>query len=111
MGGQGQIWVCPLKSWDSIICCISRMNEWNELIFCMLIHGIRKAKSYFGYADGQRYDCDLLGPGTLKSALSQLKNKSMNWADFLHVGSDGIIFDLTINHASYLWLLNTGAPL
>ena len=87
------------------------MNEWNELIFCMLIHGIRKAKSYFGYADGQRYGCDLLGPGTLKSALSQLKNKSMNWADFLLVGSDGIIFDLTINHASYLWLLNTGAPL
>ena len=39
-----------------------------------------------------KYDCDLLGPGTLKSALSQLKNKSMNWADFLLAGSDGIIF-------------------
>ena len=42
-----------------------------------------------------RYGCDLLGPGTLKSALSQLKNKSMNWdgwADLLHGGSDGIIF-------------------
>ena len=39
-----------------------------------------------------RYGCDLLGPGTLKSALSQLKNKLMNWADFLHAGSDGIIF-------------------
>ena len=39
-----------------------------------------------------KYGCDLLGPGTLKSALSQLKNKSMNWADFLLAGSDGIIF-------------------
>ena len=39
-----------------------------------------------------KYGSDLLGPGTLKSALSQLKNKSMNWADFLHAGSDGIIF-------------------
>ena len=36
--------------------------------------------------------CNLLGPGTLKSALSQIKNKSMNWADFFHGGSDGIIF-------------------
>ena len=39
-----------------------------------------------------KYGCDLLGPGTLKSALCQLKNKLMNWADFLHAGSDGIIF-------------------
>ena len=29
------------------------MDEWIELIFCMLIHGVRKAKSYFGYAHGQ----------------------------------------------------------
>ena len=39
-----------------------------------------------------KYGCDLLDPGTLKSALSQPKNKSMNWAHFLHAGSDGIIF-------------------
>ena len=51
----------------------------------MLMHGVRKAKTYFGYAD-------LLDPGALKSALSQLKNQSMNWADFLHGGSNGIIF-------------------
>ena len=55
-----------------------------------------------------RYGCDLLGPGTLKSALSQLKNKSRNWADFLHAGIDGMISGLNINHAQ--WLLNTGAP-
>ena len=58
-----------------------------------------------------RYGFDLLGPETLKSALSQLKNKMMNSAGILHPGSDGIIFSLTINHARYLWFLNTGAPL
>ena len=35
----------------------------------------------------------------------------MNWADFLHAGSDGIIFGLTINHTRYLVILNTVAPL
>ena len=39
-----------------------------------------------------KYGCDFLGPRTLKSALSQLKNKSMNWADFLHDGNVEIIF-------------------
>ena len=39
-----------------------------------------------------KYGCDLLSPGALKSALSQLKNKSINWADFLHAVSDGIMF-------------------
>ena len=32
------------------------------------------------------------GPGTLRSALSQCKNKLENWADFLHAESDEIIF-------------------
>ena len=39
-----------------------------------------------------KYGCDLLGPGTLEFVLFQLKNKLMNWADFLHAGNDGIIF-------------------
>ena len=39
-----------------------------------------------------KYSYDLLGPGTLKFVLSQLKNKFMNWADFLHAGNDVIIF-------------------
>ena len=47
------------------------IDEWIELIFCMLIHGVMKAKSYFGYMHMVKYGCDLLGPGTLKSALSQ----------------------------------------
>ena len=28
-------------------------NEWMELIFHMLIYGVKKGKSYFGYAHGQ----------------------------------------------------------
>ena len=39
-------------TWDSMICCISKMNEWIELIFWMLI-SVGKAKSYYGYAHGQ----------------------------------------------------------
>ena len=39
-----------------------------------------------------KYGCDLLGPGTLKFTSFQLKNESMNRADFLHAGSDVIIF-------------------
>ena len=27
----------PFRSWNSKICCITRANWWNELIFCMLI--------------------------------------------------------------------------
>ena len=39
-----------------------------------------------------KYGYNLLGPWTLKSALSKVKNKLMNLADFLHAWSDGIIF-------------------
>ena len=33
LGGCGQNWVWPFRSWNSKICCISRLNWWNELIF------------------------------------------------------------------------------
>ena len=36
-----------------------------------------------------KYGCALLGHRILKSAIPQLKNKSMNLADFLHAGCDG----------------------
>ena len=49
-----------------------------------------KLKVNLGMQHMVKYGCDLLGPGTLKSALSQIKNKSMNWVDFLQAGS-GII--------------------
>ena len=57
------------------------------------MYGVREAKSYSGYAHGRIWLYDLLGLRTVKSALSQLKNKSMNWANFIYAGSDGIIFD------------------
>ena len=34
----------------------------------MLIHSVRKAKNYYAHV---KYGCYLLGPGTLKCALSQ----------------------------------------
>ena len=57
------------------------------------MYGVREAKSYSGYAHGRIWLYDLLGPRTVKSALSRIKNQSMNWADFIYAGSDGIIFD------------------
>ena len=57
----------------------------------MLKHGVRKAKRYFD-KHMVKHSCNLLDSGTLKSALTQLKNKLMNRADFLHAGSDVIIF-------------------
>ena len=36
-----------------------------------------------------KYGCVLLGHRILKSAIPQLKNKLINWADFLHAGYDG----------------------
>ena len=39
-----------------------------------------------------KYGCVFLGYRTLKSAIPQPENKSMDGADFLHVGSDAIIF-------------------
>ena len=37
LGEHGQKWVSPVWSWDSKIGCISEMNKWNKLIFCMLV--------------------------------------------------------------------------
>ena len=55
----------------------------------------------------------MLYPISLKAAYhnSTTKEKLTNWADFLHVGSDGITFGYTINLALYFCLLNTGDPL
>ena len=44
--GMARKWVWPIWSQDSKIGCISRMNWWHELIFCMMVQ-IQKAKSYF----------------------------------------------------------------
>ena len=50
---------------------------------------VRKAKSS-AYMYRVKYDCDLLGPEILKSALSQ--DKLMNWANILRGESDVITF-------------------
>ena len=47
-----------------------------------------------------KYGCALLG---LKSAIPQLKNKSMKWADFLHAGCDSSFW---LEHE--LWSLSLG---
>ena len=52
-------------------------------------------------------DVSVCVTGLSKSAIPQLKNTSMNWADSLHAGSDGIIFGYNMN----VWPLNTGTPL
>ena len=44
------------------------MDEWTELIFCMLIYGVKKSVLGMYMV---KYGCDLLGPNTLKSAISQ----------------------------------------
>ena len=35
-GKSGQKWAWAFSSWNLIICCISRMSLWIEVIFCML---------------------------------------------------------------------------
>ena len=37
LGGHGQVLLWPASSWDSKINCISEMNWWNKLVFCMLV--------------------------------------------------------------------------
>ena len=56
------------------------MNELSWFSACSyMVSG--KLKVNLG-VDMVKYGCDLLRPGTLKSALSQFKNKLMNWAGF-----------------------------
>ena len=86
IGGHGQIWVLLFRSKH---CCIRLKNEWmNELNW------------FFAYS--------YMVSGKLKVTLGIHMVKLMNWADFLHAGSDGIILNKTINLALYLRLLNAG---
>ena len=81
LGGHGQIWVFPFRSRDSIICCISRMDEWIELVLCILIHACscmvsRKLKVTLDMYM-VKYGKGLLGLGSLKSAY--LNSKINRW--------------------------------
>ena len=56
-GVCGQKWVWPVWSQDSKIGCISRMNWWNELIFCMVVQ-IQESKQLFQWflgSPGQKW--------------------------------------------------------
>ena len=44
LGGHGWKWAWSVWSRDSEMECISRMNQWNEQIFCMLV---QIQESYF----------------------------------------------------------------
>ena len=66
----GQEWVWPILCLDSKIACISRMNRWNELIFCMFFTQIISwleivEVSMFKNGCGQSTD------GTLKLTVSE----------------------------------------
>ena len=67
-------------SQDSEIGCISRMNWWDELIFCMLVH-LRKAKSYLNdfWVGIVRNRHSHLVLETLKSAVSKEWVHEFNW--------------------------------
>ena len=96
----GQKWVWSFMSWGSKICSVSRMNLWNELIFCMLKQ-IRKTKSYFNkyWVDMVKNGRGLIDHGTLKWGVSHKLfdelSRSTEW--FLRVDSSGTMFQLTCN--------------
>ena len=80
MGGCGQ-----KRAWDS------DFNKWINLATLLHDYIFKKAKSYFNsyWVGIVKHGCVLLGHRILKSAIPQLKNELMNWADFLHAGCDG----------------------
>ena len=96
----------PISLWDSIICYISRMNGWIERVFCMFIHSVRKAKSYFGYAHGQ------IWMWRFRSWVSKIcsVSRTTQWIELIFACWKWCNnFLLDANHALYLWLLNTEA--
>ena len=52
LDGHGQKWVWLVWSQDSKIGCISSMNWWNELIFCMVVQ-IQESKKLFQWFLGE----------------------------------------------------------
>ena len=95
MHGGDKKWVWSFRSWDSKICCISRMNRWIGLIFANW-YKFMKAKSYFnnywvGVVKNGRglKDCGTLKPGVSHKWFDVL-GRSIEW--FFHADSDGILF-------------------
>ena len=92
-------------SQDSEIGCISRMNWWNELIFCMLVQ-LRKAKSYLNdfWVGMIRNRHGHLVLETQKSAVSKEWVHEFSW--FFACWLWGSNFWLNQHHTLYLLLLN-----
>ena len=65
------------RSFDSMICCISRMNDEISWFFACS-HTVKKVKVYFG-CTWSKYDCDILGLGNLKFALCQGEITKLSW--------------------------------
>ena len=113
MGSHGQKWSLSFRSWDSKMCCISRMNWWNELFFACW-YKLRRPKSYLNnylvgmISNGQ----DLIYHGTFKSVVSfkwfDEFSRSIEW--ILHPNSNGMIFGLK-NSLLCIFDINTEGPL
>ena len=90
---------------DSKICCISIINWWNELFFCILIfrkvQDLGKLKVTLIIVRA----CSKIDHGTLKSGVSHKLfdelSRFFEW--FLRANSDGIIFGVT---ASLLYVFD-----
>ena len=66
------------------------INEWMNWadFFCILIHGARKAKSYFGYAHGQIWLWPFMFWDSINQSIHpsihQSINQSINQLEFIH---------------------------
>ena len=71
-GGHSRGWMWPVWSQDSKIDCISRMNRWNKLIFCMLVQIKENYKLFNDFWVGLvKSGSDHLVHETPKSAVSE----------------------------------------
>ena len=80
LGGHGQKWLWLVWSRDSKINCVTKLNWWNKLIFCMLIKS-QRAKSWFND----------FWVGVFKNDLGFLVYETKE-TGFLNTDSDAIIF-------------------
>ena len=67
--GMVKKWLWQVWSWYSEIDCISKMNRWNKLIFCMLIQNPGKLKVNNSWVGLVKNGHGLLVPEALKSAV------------------------------------------
>ena len=78
---HGKKWVWPIWSLDSKLECISRINRWYDLIFCMQtqIHTNWKVIGNFGGVMMVKNGCGQSGDRTLKLTVSEKWTDGINW--------------------------------